>query len=169
MFEIGDYIIYGSNGVCKVDQIGTMDANTFVSDRLFYTLIPVYRKESKVFTPVDNDKVIMRHIITKKEAMELIGDIDNIETIKESNDKKREEVYRTIVRQCDCREWVRMIKTLYKNKNERLAGGKKVTAGEEKYLKIAEDSLFGELAIPLEIQKNKVDAYIRERANIEKY
>lgn len=44
MFHVGDYIIYGSNGVCKVDKVGPMNLDGVSRDRMYYTLIPVYSK-----------------------------------------------------------------------------------------------------------------------------
>lgn len=69
MFEIGEYVVYGMNGVCRVEEIGTMDLGGIDSDKLYYTLLPIYTKGSRVFTPVDNQKVIMRAIISKKKPV----------------------------------------------------------------------------------------------------
>jgi len=41
--------------------------------------------------------------------------------------------------------------------------GKKVTAVDEKYFHLAENSLYGELAIPLEMTKEEVKKYVVER------
>ena len=41
MFEVGDYLIYGLNGVCRVEAVGTMEMSGMPKDRLYYTLIPV--------------------------------------------------------------------------------------------------------------------------------
>ena len=48
-------------------------------------------------------------------------------------------------------------------KQERKAQGKKVTAGDERYFKLAEEHLYGELAIALGIEKDKVGSYIEKR------
>ena len=58
---------------------------------------------------------------------------------------------------------MKIIKTLYLRKKSRLAEGKKVTAVDEKYLKIAEANLYGELAIALEMKKDEVESYIFKR------
>ena len=161
MFEIGEYVVYGTRGVCQVEKIG--EVNMGEKGKLYYTLIPVYQFGSRIFTPVDSNKVIMRTVISKKEAMKLIDDIENIETIWIIDEKTRELTYKEAVRKCDCRELVKIIKTLYVRKMFRIAEGKKVTANDEKYLKIAEDSLYGELAFPLEMDKNKVESFIIEQ------
>ncbi|MFA9462654.1 MAG: CarD family transcriptional regulator [Velocimicrobium sp.] len=163
MFEVGDYIIYGNNGVCKVDKIGTMDVSGTPKGRLYYTLSPVYAKGSTVFTPVDNKKVMMRPVISKEEAWKLIDDMNNIDTLWISDERRREECYKDALKSCDAREWIKIIKTLYIRKKSRVAEGKKVTTSDQKYLRMAEDSLFGELAIPLEMDKSKVEDFIATR------
>ena len=66
MFKEGDFIIYGSNGVCQVEHIGSMDLQGVPGDKMYYTLVPVYEEKSRLFTPVDNHKVVMRPVIVNK-------------------------------------------------------------------------------------------------------
>lgn len=166
MFEIGEYIIYSNNGVCRVENIGPMTISGVSNKKMFYTLVPVYTKGIKVFTPTDNEKVIMRRILSKEEAMALIDDIKNIDTLWVADEKRREEIYKESIRKCDCTEWVKIIKTLYLRKRSRIEEGKKVTSGDNKYLQMAEDNLYGELAIPLELNKDKVEEFIISRVKL---
>ena len=52
MFEVGDLIIYGYQGVCRVDSIGQSDISGVPSDKLYYTLVPLYGS-GKIMIPVD--------------------------------------------------------------------------------------------------------------------
>lgn len=163
MFGVGDYIVYGSNGVCKVEKIGNIDSPGISKDKIYYTLCPYYIKGSKIFTPADNQKVIMRSVLSKEEAINLIDDIKNIESLWSLDVKNREVEYKAALKKCDCRELIKIIKTIYLHKQSRLADGKKVTAGDEKYFHMAEESLYGELAIPLEMNKDDVKEYVIAR------
>ncbi|MDD3219873.1 MAG: CarD family transcriptional regulator [Lachnospiraceae bacterium] len=167
MFEIGDYIVYGTNGVCKVEDISTMDSLNVSKGRIYYTLSPCYSKGSKIFIPADNEKVIMRPVITKEEALALIDEIREIEVLWIPNEKQRENEYKDAFRTCDCKQWVKIIKTIYERKMERLENGKKVTSVDEKYFHMAEESLYGELAIPLNMDKNEVREFIVEKIGVE--
>lgn len=160
MFQIGEYIIYGANGVCKVKEIGNVKIGNHKSDKIFYTLEPVFSKGSTVYTPVDSEKVIMRRLITKEDAKKLIDDIDNIEFFWVSNDKQREQTFKEAIRKYDCREWIKVIKTLYLRKQERIAEGKKITTTDEKYLHAAEENLYCELSMALEMPKDEIQEYI---------
>ncbi len=163
MFKKGELIVYGATGVCEVMDITTINMPEVEKDRLYYVLRPYYQKGSKVFSPVDNEKTVMRKVITKEEAISLIDDIPNIDEVWISNDKLREEEYKEVLRRCQCREWIRIIKTSYIRKQERIVQGKKTTATDERYLKIAKDNLYSELALPLEISKDEVEKYIHSR------
>lgn len=163
MFEKGEYIVYGTSGVCKVEDITTMNLDGISKEKLFYILTPLCQNGGRIFTPVDNQKTLMRPILSQEEAKKLIKDIPRIEGLWIVNDKQREVTYRECMRNCDCRGWIKIIKTLYLRKIERAAQGKKVTATDEKYLKMAEEHLYLELSIPLEITKERMEAYIIEQ------
>ncbi len=166
MYQIGEYIVYGMNGVCKVEEIGPMNMSGIDSDKVYYTLLPLYTKGSRVFTPVDNQKVVMRPVISKKEACALIDDIKNIGLIEVTDDKRRELAYKDAVKSCDCKELIRIINTVHKRKEERLAQGKKMSACDERYLKQAQDTLYGEFAISLKIEKGEVEDFILHRMEL---
>lgn len=163
MFEVGDFIIYGSNGVCRVESIGNMEAQGVASDRIYYTLAPVYEKKSKVFTPVDNCKVVMRPVMTEQEAHDLIEHIGELQVLTIEDEKKKDVVIKEALRKCDCRESVRVLKTLHEKKKMRQAQGKKIASGDERFYKMAEDSLYGELSIALGIPKEEVKALIMQK------
>lgn len=163
MFEIGEYIVYGSKGVCQVEDITNVDIPGASKDRMYYVLRQLENGTGKIYVPTDNDKIVMRRVITKEAAEDLIRRMPEIDQLWIDDDKKREAMYKEAIRTCDYNEWVRMIKTLYFRKKERTAQGKKVTALDEKYLKAAENELYSELSLILEIPKAEVLTYIREQ------
>lgn len=165
MFEAGDYIVYGNTGICQVMGVTTMDLDGIPKDRLYYILRPDGQMEGKIFTPVDNGKLVMRRVMTKADAEDLIAEIPDIETLDIADDKLREEKYKACLRSCESREMIRIIKTIYIRKKERFAKGKKVTATDERYLKMAEENLYSELSMLLGVPKNKMESYITSKIN----
>lgn len=76
MYEIGQYVIYGENGVCTVDAIGPLSMRGSDKDRIYYTLSP-YVGTGTFYAPVDT-KVFMRPVISKDTAeafLDSLGDI----------------------------------------------------------------------------------------------
>lgn len=166
MFEIGEYIVYGSKGVCQVEDISQVDIPGASKDRLYYVLRQLESGSGKIYVPTDNDKIVMRKVITKEAAEDLIRRMPEIEQMWVDNDKQREAMYKEAMRTCDYNEWVSMIKTLYFRKKERTAQGKKVTALDEKYLKAAENELYSELSLILGIPKAEVLTYIKDQIQV---
>lgn len=162
MYELGDYIIYGNHGVCRVEDIGSLNISGIDKSIECYTLQPVYSKASTLYTPVDNDKVPMRKVISNEEAVELIKQIPDAPLLWIDNDKQREEAYKSALRDRDCMDWVKIIKTLYVRKQERLSQGKKLTFTDEKYLAIAQDFLYGELSIAMDKDKDEVEILVMD-------
>lgn len=165
MFKKGDYVVYGTSGVCQVEDIISMDAVGASQEqkRLHYVLIPSAQRGGRIFTPVDSRKTLMRSIISEDEAEELIGQIPHIEELMISNEKQREDAYKQCMRSCDCREWIKVIKTLHMRNRRRSAQGKRVTAMDEKYLRMAQEYLYSELEIPLGIPKGQMEQYITDK------
>ena len=161
MFQVGEYIVCDHNGVCQVLAITEMPE--LKKDVLYYQLEPVYSRGSRIFVPVDSNKLVMRRVFTEEEVETLLKEIPSIETIWISNEKKREEQYREVARKYDCREWVKIIKTIYLRKRNRRMEGKKITYIDEKYMKLAEENLYGEISIPLKISPDRVERFIRNR------
>lgn len=163
MFEKGDYIVYGSTGICVVEDITTMDLPGISKERLYYVMSPYRQAGNKIFTPVDNPKMTLRRILTKEEVLALIDEIPSIEQIGIAEDKLREQKYKEYIRSCECKNWIKIMKTLYQRKQERVSQGKKVTATDERYFKMAEDNLYTEFSISLDIPKQEIEQYITDR------
>lgn len=163
MFVKGDYIVYGSTGVCEVLDVTTMDMSGVPEDKLYYILRPCSKKGSEIFTPVDNKRTIMRNLISKKDAENLVQNISKLEEFKIPNEKFREDRYKECVRGCSCQEMMMLVKTLVQRKRERMGQGKNFPATDEKYLRIAEENLYSELAMSLGQEKAK----IQERVSLE--
>ena len=55
---------------------------------------------------------------------------------------------------------MKLLKTIYTRKQKRLKDGRKVTAVDAKYFHMAEESLYGELAVALNISRKEVEDHI---------
>ncbi len=166
MFEVGDYIIYGNNGVCKITNVGPMDMPGVPKTRLYYTMTPCYIRDSSIFTPVDNDRVVMRKVMSRQEAEKFLETAEDIAKLDIKEEKHREQEYKAAILTCDPTVLVGIIKTIQDRMQDRIAEGKKVTASDTKYIHIAEDSLYGELAISFDMEKDDVKAYVKDRIDI---
>lgn len=158
MYEIGDYVIYGDSGVCRVTAIGKPPISRADPKRTYYTLTSVFGSET-IHIPVDT-KVFMRPIISRVEAEQLIRQIPSIEK-KSINGRcipsVMSEQYLSSFRSHECGDLVQLIKTIYEKNS-----GKKPGRMDEKYLHRAEELLHGELSIALGIDRSDVPEYIAQ-------
>lgn len=162
MFEKDQLIMCGGHGVCRVVNITGNPVDRLDKVRKYYVLEPVFQKGSTVYTPVDNDKVVMRRIMNKEEAKALAEGVTRIETVWIQEEKSREQMYKEAIRTYDCRSLVQIIKTLYLRKQDRLKAGKKVLSSDEQYLRKAEELLYSEMSLALAIPREDVEAYIKD-------
>lgn len=159
MYCKGEYVIYGANGVCRVGDITTLNLDNVPKDREYYVLFP-RDNNGTIYVPVDIASSKIRRVVTREEAEEIVKMIPDIEPIEVSNEKFLEEIYKKCMHCNDCIEWIRLIKCIYNRKQLRISEGKKITATDEKYMHMAEDSLYLELGTALDMQKEQVLEYI---------
>ena len=104
LFDKGEYIVYGTTGVCLVKDITTMSMDEQRKDRLYYVLEPMGVSGSRIMTPVENNKSIMRPVLSREEAFHLIDRIQEVAELGISDDKQRESRYKEALGTCDCRQ-----------------------------------------------------------------
>ena len=160
MFEKGDYVIYGNNGICRVQDITTLSISGIDKNRKYYLLKPMYSSGSTVYTPVDTAETLLRPALSREEADSLIRSIPDIPLIPIADEKTLEKTYKEYMRSNSTRAWVQLIKTIYLRKEKRTMKGYKVTALDSRYFSLAESSLYGELAIALDKPREEVKSYI---------
>lgn len=160
MFELGEYVVCGNNGVCQIKDITQLSMGGVDKNRKYYILKPVYSGASTIYIPVDTLQSSMRKIISKKEADELVSSIPAIQVISIEDEKTAETQYRECMMTNLCTEWIKLWKTLYYRNKKRLEKGHKVTAVDGRYIKLVEDNLCGELAIVWGLSKPDVEKVI---------
>ena len=62
---------------------------------------------------------------------------------------------------------MKLIKTSYGRNKKRLLAGKKTINVDERYMSSAEKFLYGELAVVMEIPRDKVSGYVKEHLDAE--
>lgn len=99
----------------------------------------------------------MRNVMTVKEANALMQKIPSIQVTWIANELELEQNYKKALQSNDPEKLVGVIKLLYQRKRTRERQGKKATAVDGRYFKLAEDLLYAELETSL--QKNREEIY----------
>ena len=163
MYQIGDLIVYGCEGVCRVEEIGVPPIRGVNKERQYYTLLPLYRS-GKVFAPVDSN-VFMRPVISHDEAVALISGIPNLEASVYENSNLRflNEYYQAQLQNYNCEGLIKLIRSTYAKREVMIGRGKKLGLVDERYMKRAQDMLHGEFAVALGIERAEVPGYIQSK------
>ncbi|MCC0632643.1 CarD family transcriptional regulator [Clostridioides sp. ZZV15-6388] len=159
MFKIDDYIMYGMTGVCKVLDI-TNEKITNGVQKEYYVLSPLYSNNTIIKIPVDNKKVPMRKILSEVTVASLISDIPNMDTSWIDNEKMRSEQFKVMLRSGKCEELLKLIRSIYCNKEYIKSLGKKSHQADDNMMKEAERLLNEEFATVLNISPDEVTSYI---------
>lgn len=162
MFNVDDYIMYGTTGVCKVLDITTENLMKDVQ-REYYVLSPLYSENTKIKIPTDNDKILMRKIISKDDVTSLINNIPNIETSWIDNERMRSTQFKTMLKSGKCEELIKIIRSIDSNNEYTKSIGKKSRQVDNDIMKEAERLLNEEFATILNISLDEVASYISSR------
>lgn len=164
MYQINDLIMYGSIGVCKVTDITKPDFAGSGEKQLYYVLEPLYQS-GVIYAPVDNEKVFMRNVISEAEAIELIDTIPEIHTeiYKNASMQQLTKHYQSVIDTHRCLDLLKLTKSIYLKKMDAQEHNRNLGQIDKKFMKRAEDLLFGEFAAALSISKEDVEAYIQNR------
>ena len=164
MYQKGELVFYGTMGVCRVLEIDSRPTPGSKEEQLYYTLEAVYQ-QCTIRTPVHNEKVFMRTILSKEEAQSLIDQMPFLHA-EICQDKAAGELahhYQESIQTHTCLELARLAMSIYAKKKLAEEHKRKLGAVDERFLKKAEDLLFGELAAALGIEREKVPDYIAHR------
>ncbi len=160
MFCIGEYIVYGVNGICRVAGISPSpyDKN---DPRTFYHLVPVNNPMgSNIYTPVDNAFVPMRALMTREEIEKLIEKMPEIETLSVPVEKQRRDIYRAAIGTLDPVGYVRVIKTVRERRAQLGAARKHFPITDLEYGRLARHLLCSECALVMGVSEDDADAYL---------
>ena len=97
------------------------------------------------------------------DAWRLIKEIRSVDEAFVENERAREKLYKDAINSRDPKQLISIMKTLYIRMQKRLEEGKKTTAVDERYFKLAENHLYSELAFALKVHRSELNKIIEEK------
>ena len=154
MFNVGEYVVY-KRDVCKIKEIKKNGFN----NKDYYVLIPIDDNTLKIDVPMDNTNNLLRPIIEKNDVDSIIDSIINIPIINTEN-KLIENEYRQLLNSGRHEDLIKVIKTTYLRNKERTDMGKKIGDKDDLYFKRAEQLLYNEFSIALNMNYDDTKKYV---------
>ena len=162
MIGIGDYVVKMNEGVCRVDQKLVLESFQDRRQVPYFLLLPIQNDRMKVYVPIAEDYTDLRPVMNESEANELLTAIGGIEATEVPDDKLREQIYKDALRSLDPKRLVGIIKCMRFRGKERLRQGKKTTAVDDRYQKLAETALCQELGFVLQKPSEEILSVLAE-------
>jgi CarD family transcriptional regulator len=163
MFEIGNLVMYGIHGVCKIvdKELRTIDRKKME----YLVLEPVNQNSSRFYVPSGNPNAMakLRRLMTRQELEALLvsGDIRQFCWIEDENLRKQH--YRDLISTGDRVALLQMLYTLYRHRESQLSSGRKFHLCDENFLRDAQRLIETEFAAVLGIPAAQVRDYVMDK------
>ncbi len=144
----GQHIVYGSNGICLVDDIKEMAFGN--ESKTYLILRPTKDPASVIYLPSDNTALLsrLRPTLTRKQAQALLKQ-SRTATPWVDDRKQRAILFREILQECDPEALLSLVKCLGCKRDELVATGKKLSSADREAFSAALDTVRDELCFSL--------------------
>lgn len=160
MFQIGDQVVYGIHGVCRIIAL---EERTVDRKRIkYFALEPLDQPGARYYVPSENSAALakLRHLISYEDLQLLLSSAEIRETCWIADENHRKQRYRELINSSDRVALLRMINTLHQHKKAQAEAGRKFHLCDENFLRDAEKLLNAEFSLVLGIQPTEVEGYI---------
>lgn len=152
-FKKGDRVIHCRDGLAVVVD------DTIISDNEYFVVRTIRGGSENIYVPISKAGVIIRSIMTKDEANEIVEYIKTVEFEYNSNTKQRRDSLKRRLMSGEVKDIAFLFKQLYLFKT---ANNPNIKYGpvDLDMLKYASDNLLDELAISYDVPRDKIEEFI---------
>lgn len=167
MFDIGDKVVYGTDGVFVVSAYTESPVDK-KDARVFYLLKPFCGPDGNMIcAPSVGGSVRIRPIITKEDAEIFLESIGAIAEVAVEKEKNRRECYRNAMVNGQTTEYVSIIKTVVRRRAEFLKLKRRLSEADTEYENRAKVCLCGELSAALNMPFSEIESIIMTKIKSE--
>ena len=166
MYQVGELVVYGTTGVCRVEGFGTPDPMDR-GGRQYYQLKPLYQ-DGVIYTPVEGGKVPMRPVMSAEEARALAEEVPQIqpEEHRARTIQLLTQHYQSILQSGSSRDLLELAMSIQAKRRQAEKHNRRLGMVDERYGRQAERLLFGELAVALDLPYEDVPGYLFARGQL---
>ena len=162
MFEIGQWVVYGVHGVCRVAGREKQLVNRKRTEYL--VLEPLSQTESRYYVPTANETALakLRSVLPAEDLKALLASDEIREDCWIADENLRKQHYRDLTSNGDRVSILKMTHCLYRYKESQQAAGRKFHLCDDNFLRDAEKLLSSEIALVLDLPQDQAREYLRE-------
>lgn len=161
MFQLGDQVIYGIHGLCRILELETRKIDKKLIE--YYVLEPIEQPGARFYVPTQNQAAVskLQRVLTRQELDELLQTVGNNADAWINDENQRKLRYRELINSGDRASLISMIRALLKHKQAQESAGKKFHLCDENFLRDAQKLLSSEFSRVLNISQDEVGDYIK--------
>lgn len=163
MYSIGEHVLYGLHGVCKIDAIEKKRFGDELHD--YYILKPVFDQGSTIFVSTKKEALVSKMIplLCRDDIYMLMDNLSISESYWIDNESVRKEEYKTIIESNDRAKQLSIFKAILLHRQKLIALKRKMHSCDEIILKNVEKRLYEEFAFVLETTKEDISAKLHAK------
>lgn len=154
----GQHVVYGTNGICLVDDISEMAFPTGGEKKMYFILRPTQDRGSVIYIPHDNAALLsrLRPLLTRQQADAILEKPLVSETTWIDDRKQRALSFRETVQKSEPLSLLPLIKCICHKRDELTEQNKKLSNADREILTAALKAICGELSFTLELPHDEV-------------
>lgn len=164
----GQYVVYGTNGVCHIDDICEMAFPTGREKKPYLLLRPLADTASVIYLPYDNTDLLnkLRPILTKEEATKLLATANNCCSEWIEDRKARALSFRDTIQQSQPESLLSLIRCVCHKRDELASQNKKLPNADREAMDTALKAVCEEFAFSLTLSNEDVLGQIEAALSI---
>ena len=153
--HIGDCIHYGGHGVCRICGRETKTLGKECRD--YFLLRPVGDDKTILYLPVDAqpDRVKLRNVLSAGEIFQLVAREQDNPPSWISDCRERRQICGQTLRSGDAGALMHLVKNMYAHEQQ-MPSGKLLPMSDQELLQSAENQLYNEFRVVLDIARDQV-------------
>lgn len=162
MLSVGQLVVYGIHGVCKIagTEVKTVDRKKVE----YYVVEPISQAGACFFVPSGNPVAVakLRPVLTKAEMDVLLSDSRDWSAVWIPDENQRKQYYRELISSGDRKSLLLMILALQAHRVAQQEAGRKFHLCDENFLRDAQRLLCMEIAVVLKTDEASALSYLQK-------
>ena len=163
MYHVGDQVVYGMHGVCRVAATETkvMDGKSVV----YLVLEPNNQESTRYLVPTHNAAAMgkVHGVLNSEELTALLSSPAVRENAWICDEGQRKQCYRELITSGNRQRLVQMVNTLYSHRGKLAVSGRKFHMCDENFLRDAEKLLCSEISVILGLPFHDAREFLRSK------
>lgn len=167
-FAVGEKVVYGTNGICTIEDIIRQSPIPGEDERTYYILRQKENNGLVISVPAESEALLsrMRRVFSKQEIDSLLLGTCGREQEWIEDKRARADAFRIMLTGGITEDLILMIRAIYLHRQALAKNAKKLNVADETTLKSAEKLVREEFAYALQIAPDAVGRYIRQALKI---